>query len=163
MARGLGIFDPQKMADWTSRGVSSSPKRFSSAVHGWDLGDPGPSQPSTLPRTLSRARKMTVATVIAGQVRHIRTTAEQPHLVFLLSGRPDPIEQPHHELARLGEPLAKKAVRVDLDQVALGEPRPHSDRQVLRQSPAERGLRGETRGENIPITSTSGMAYVYHR
>ena len=41
---------------------------------GWDLGDPGPSQPSALPRTLSRARKMTVATVIAGQVKHIRTT-----------------------------------------------------------------------------------------
>ena len=38
---------------------------------GWDLGDPGPSQPSALPRTLSRARKMTVPTVIAGQVRHM--------------------------------------------------------------------------------------------
>ena len=45
---------------------------------GWDLGDPGPSQPSTLPRTLSRAHKMTVATVIAGQVMPIRTTVEQP-------------------------------------------------------------------------------------
>ena len=41
-------------------------------VLGWDLGDPGPNQPSALPRTLSRARKMTVTTVIAGQVRHIR-------------------------------------------------------------------------------------------
>ena len=29
-------------------------------------------------RTLSRAHKMTVATVIAGQVKHIRTTVEQP-------------------------------------------------------------------------------------
>ena len=37
---------------------------------GWDLGDPGPSQPSALPRTLSRARKTTVPTVIAGQVKH---------------------------------------------------------------------------------------------
>jgi len=37
---------------------------------GWDLGDPGPSQPSALPRTLSRARKITVMTVIAGQVKH---------------------------------------------------------------------------------------------
>ena len=44
---------------------------------GWDLGDPGPSQPSALPRTLSRARKMTVTTVIAGQVVHIRTNVEQ--------------------------------------------------------------------------------------
>ena len=40
---------------------------------GWDLGDPDPSKPSALPRTLSRARKMTAATVIAGQVKHIRT------------------------------------------------------------------------------------------
>ena len=31
---------------------------------GWDLGDPDPSKPSTLPRTLSRARNITVATVI---------------------------------------------------------------------------------------------------
>ena len=31
---------------------------------GWDLGDPDPSKPSTLPRTLSRARNMTVTTVI---------------------------------------------------------------------------------------------------
>ena len=45
---------------------------------GWDLGDPGPSQPSALPRTLSKAHKMTVTTVIAGQVKHIRTTVEQP-------------------------------------------------------------------------------------
>ena len=44
----------------------------------WDLGDPGTSKPSSsaLPRTLSRAHKMTVATVIAGQVIHIRTTVE---------------------------------------------------------------------------------------
>jgi len=43
-----------------------------------NLGDPaGPSQPSALPRTLSRARKMTVPTVIAGQVKHIRTNVEQ--------------------------------------------------------------------------------------
>ena len=41
-------------------------------------GDPGPSQPSALPRTLSRARKTTVATVIAWQVKHTRTTVEQP-------------------------------------------------------------------------------------
>ena len=46
---------------------------------GWDLGDPGPSQPSALPRTLSRAHKMTVATVIAGQVKPLRTTVEQPY------------------------------------------------------------------------------------
>ena len=44
---------------------------------GWDLGDPGPSQPSALPRTLSRARKMTLPTVIAGQVKPIRTTVEE--------------------------------------------------------------------------------------
>ena len=31
---------------------------------GWDLGDPDPSKPSALPRTLSRARNITVATVI---------------------------------------------------------------------------------------------------
>ena len=55
-------------------------KPFSPAGWGWDLGDPDPSKPSTLPRTLSRARKMTVATVIAGQVNPIRTTVEQPHL-----------------------------------------------------------------------------------
>ena len=36
---------------------------------GWDLGDPDPSKPSTLPQTLSRARKMTVTAVIAGQVK----------------------------------------------------------------------------------------------
>ena len=51
-------------------------KPFSPAGWGWDLGDPDPSKPSTLPRTLSRARKMTVATVIAGQVKHIRTTVD---------------------------------------------------------------------------------------
>ena len=39
---------------------------------GWDLGDPRPSQPSALPRTLSRAHKMTVPTVIAGQVKHFK-------------------------------------------------------------------------------------------
>ena len=40
----------------------------------WDLGDQEPSKPNALPRTLSRALKMTVATVIAGQVHPIRTT-----------------------------------------------------------------------------------------
>ena len=48
---------------------------------GWDLGDPEPSKPSALPRTLlsylSRALKMTVPTVIAGQVKSIRTIVEQ--------------------------------------------------------------------------------------
>ena len=43
---------------------------------GGDLGDRA-NQPSALPRTLSRALNVTVATVVAGQVRHMRTTAEQ--------------------------------------------------------------------------------------
>jgi len=42
----------------------------------------------SLPRTLSRAHKMTVATVIAGQVIHIRTTVEQPSLSLSLSLSP---------------------------------------------------------------------------
>ena len=37
-------------------------ERSRDAWCGWDLGDPDPSKPSTLPRTLSRARKMTVTT-----------------------------------------------------------------------------------------------------
>ena len=44
---------------------------------GGDLGD-RTKQPSALSRTLSRALNMTVTTVIAGQVNHIRTTVEQP-------------------------------------------------------------------------------------
>ena len=41
---------------------------------GWDLDDAESSKPSALPRTLSRARKMTVnvTPVIAGQVVHIK-------------------------------------------------------------------------------------------
>ena len=35
-------------------------------------------QPSAVSRTLSRALNMTVTTVIAGQVKHIKTTVEQP-------------------------------------------------------------------------------------
>jgi len=35
-------------------------------------------QPSALSRALSRALNITVATVIAGQVKPIRTTVEQP-------------------------------------------------------------------------------------
>ena len=38
------------------------------------MGDAKSSKPCALPRTLSRARKMTVTTVTAGQVMHIRTT-----------------------------------------------------------------------------------------
>ena len=41
------------------------------------------SKPSTLSRTLSRALNITVTTVIAGQVKHIRTTVEQPYKSFI--------------------------------------------------------------------------------
>ena len=77
----------------TDRGCLSKPARTSRlSVAKYS----GPSQPSALPRTLSRAHKMTVkrpsalsrtltralnitaTTVIAGQVKPIRTTGEQP-------------------------------------------------------------------------------------
>ena len=44
---------------------------------GGDLGDRA-KQPSGLSRTLTRALNITVTTVIAGQVKPIRTTVEQP-------------------------------------------------------------------------------------
>ena len=47
---------------------------------GWDLGDPDPSKPSALPRTLSRAHNITVTTVIdrTGETykNNCRTTVE---------------------------------------------------------------------------------------
>ena len=52
-----------------SEGVCLATPR--SAWCGWDLGNPGPSQPSALPRTLSRARQMTVPTVI-GRVQKVK-------------------------------------------------------------------------------------------
>ena len=45
------------------------------------------SKPSALSRTLSRALNMTVTTVIAGQVKPIRTTVEQPYVLDLVSMR----------------------------------------------------------------------------
>ena len=45
---------------------------------GGDLGDRAPGKPSALSGTLSRALNMTVATVVAGQVKPIRITVEQP-------------------------------------------------------------------------------------
>jgi len=49
-----------------------------------DLGDRA-KQPSALSRTLTRALNTTVPTVIAGQVKPITTTVEQPYM-FHLSG-----------------------------------------------------------------------------
>ena len=43
---------------------------------GGDLGDRAPGKPSALSGTLSRALNMTVATVVAGQVKPIRITVE---------------------------------------------------------------------------------------
>ena len=58
---------------------------------GWDLGDPDPSKPSALPRTLSRARNITVATVIdrTGEAHknNRRTTVECPREPGACAGR----------------------------------------------------------------------------
>ena len=63
---------------------------------GGDLGDRAPSKPRALLRTLSSAFNMTVLTVIAGQVKRIRTTVNNRKLNRSLSRcrRPTPCSEP---------------------------------------------------------------------